>query len=184
MASYSGAPGGPHGASCPADLTQPLWQGGSSGVTKSRNAASAVATPMPGGPPVPRVFLLLLILRKQWHLYALHGFSVSPSPTMAPFNPPPREMAPSLTACVRRALDTKGGVSRFSAHFTSIHQKRNENTPPCTSGRAEAGPALPTRTIPPKTATLLWWGVKTTLFRDHWANVAPDYFYLPHKTSA
>lgn len=50
--------------------------------------------------------------------------------TMAPFNPPPRAMAPSLTACVRGALDTKGGVSKFGEHFTIVHQRRNKSMPP------------------------------------------------------
>lgn len=54
----------------------------------------------------------------------------APPSTMAPFNPPPRAIAPSLTACVRRAPGTKGGASRFSEHFTSIHQRRNKSDSP------------------------------------------------------
>lgn len=84
--------------------------------------------------------------------------------TMAPFNVPPRATAPSLTACVRRAVDTKGGVSRFSAHFTSIHRRRNKSSRPCTLGRAEAGLGHPhQQNRPQRNATFFWWGVKSTL---------------------
>lgn len=75
-----------------------------------------------------------------------------------PIQSPLRETAPSLTACVRRALDTKGGVSRFSAHFTSIHQKRNKSLPPVPRAGQRLASAIPTKTIPIKTTTFLWWG--------------------------
>lgn len=94
---------------------------------------------------VPQVFLLFLILEKQWHLCALNE---PLPPTMAPFNPPPRVTAPSLTACVGSALDTKGGVSRFSAHFTSIQQRRNKSDAPAPRAGRRLGSAIPS---PPKT---------------------------------
>lgn len=100
---------------------------------------------MPGGPQSLPPFLMtqktMASLCPQW-------LQCEPLPaTMAPFNPPPRATAPSLTACVRRALDTKGGVSRFSEHFTSIHQRRNKsNTTHTHPGHCRSW-ALPT---PPK----------------------------------
>lgn len=69
-------------------------------------------------------------------------------PTMAPFNPPPRAIAPSLTGCVRRAPDTKGGVSRFSEHFASIHQRRNKSDCPLYLRQGRAGLTIPTTTQP------------------------------------
>lgn len=111
---------------------------------------------MPGGPQSLPPFLMtqktMASLCPQW-------LQCEPLPaTMAPFNPPPRATAPSLTACVRRALDTKGGVSRFSEHFTSIHQRRNKSNTththprPLTSGTAEAGLCQPHQN-----ATFSWW---------------------------
>lgn len=138
-------------------------------------------------PEGPLSLPLFLIFRKQWHLYALN----EPLPaTMAPFNPPPRVTAPNLTACVRRALDTKGGVSRFSAHFTPIHQRRNKSKPPCTLGRAEAGLRHPYQNATFFLIFFFWPGgggggpTDHTVFQDHCANMVPDYFYLQHKTFA
>lgn len=77
-------------------------------------------------------------------------------PTMAPFNPPPWAIAPSLTACVRRAPDTKGGVSRFSEHFTSIHRGRDKSDFPTSPQAEQKLGALPS---PPKcNLCLVGWG--------------------------
>ena len=134
---------------------------------------------MPGGPQSLPPFLMtqktMASLCPQW-------LQCEPLPaTMAPFNPPPRATAPSLTACVRRALDTKGGVSRFSEHFTSIHQRRNKsNTPPTAApghlprARQKLGSANPTKMQP-----FPGGGRDHIVFQDHCANRVPDYFYLP-----
>lgn len=93
---------------------------------------------------------------------------------MAPFSPPPRVIAPSLTACVRRAPDTKGGVSRFSEHFTSFTREGTKANPPLYL-RQGRGWALPS----PPTCNLSLVGVRATLcFQDHSANKVLDYSYL------
>lgn len=50
-------------------------------------------TLMPGGPQSLTPFL---ILRKQWHLYAHNGFSVSPSPPQWPHSIPHHERLPQV----------------------------------------------------------------------------------------
>lgn len=124
---------------------------------------------------VPRVFVLFLLLRNNGITMASVASVWAPPPPQWPlFNPPLRVIAPSLTACVRRAPDTKGGVSRFSEHFTSIHQRRNKSESPLYL-REGGGWALPS---PPKRKPFPGGGGDHIVFHDHGANEVPDYFYL------
>lgn len=117
------------------------------------------------------VFLPFSLLRKTMASPCPQWLPCEPlPPTMAPFNPPPRAMAPSLTACVRRALDTKGGVSRFSEHFTIVHQRRNKSKPHPHPGHLpramqRLGSAMLTKMQP-----FSGWGRDHIVFQDHCAN--------------
>lgn len=94
-------------------------------------------------------------------------------PTMAPFNLP-QEGCPKSTACVGRALHTKGGVSRFSAHFTSIHREGNKSSRPV-RGAGQRGPAPtspPRYPHPRKPQPFSGAQGKATLSQDHRADVA------------
>lgn len=118
--------GGAACASCPSDLAQPPVRGCLGEQRKARRADTAVSGHTDAWrSPESYSFLntqkTMASLCSQW-------LQCEPlPPTMAPFNPPPWAIAPSLTACVRGAPGIKGGVSRFSEHFASIHQRRDKS---------------------------------------------------------
>ena len=94
---------------------------------------------------VRTIFLPFSLLSKTMASLCPQRLPCEPPPHNGPIQSPTKSEAPSLTACVRRAPNTKGGVSRFSEHFTIVHQRRNKSKPPrpppppFTSGSAEAG---------------------------------------------
>ena len=110
-----------------ADLAQPLRSGDPWRKRKPGNAVSALASLMPGGPPGLPPFLTT----QQNNGISMPSMACvwAPPPPNGPIQSPTKSEAPRLTACVRRALNTKGGVSRFSAHFTIVHQRRNKSKP-------------------------------------------------------
>lgn len=97
-------------------------------------------------------------------------------PTMVPFKPPPRVIAPSLTACVRRAPDTKEVFPGSVNTLLPFIREGTKANPPFTSGRTEAGLCHLYQN-----ANLYGGGGGVgdhIVFQDHSAKKVPDYFYL------